>query len=167
MASAMSEKGVLADGRSIDGPFSMLVGAAANPFLKPLELNMLRLGKKVEAGAGFIQTHAVFDIPAFGIWCEAARKEGLTKKAAVLAGVYPLQSAEEAIMLRDTYAEFCIPDEIIERLKKAGDTAKKEGLAICAETIKQLKQMEGLTGIHILSGGKEALVPDLVAASGL
>ncbi len=167
LTNRMSENGVLADGTSIDGPFSMLVGAAANPFLKPLELNMLRLNQKVEAGARFIQTHAVFDIQAFGLWLDAARKEGITKKAAILAGVYPLESVAEAQKLRDTYAEFRIPDEVIERLKKAGDTGKKEGLAICVETIKQLKALTGLRGIHILSGGKEAVVPDLVAASGL
>jgi methylenetetrahydrofolate reductase (NADPH) len=167
LTNRMSENGVLADGTSIDGPFSMLVGAAANPFLKPLELNMFRLNNKIEAGARFIQTHAVFDIQTFGQWLDAARKEGFTKKAAILASVYPLESVEEAQKLRDTYAEFCIPDEVIERLKKAGDTSKKEGLAICVETIKQLKALEGLCGIHILSGGKEAVVPDLVAASGL
>jgi len=167
LTNRMSENGVLADGTSIDGPFPMLVGAAANPFLKPLELNLLRLGQKVEAGARFVQTHAVFDIQAFGQWLDAARKEGFTKKTAILASVYPLESVAEAQKLRDTYAEFCIPDEVIERLKKAGDAGKKEGLAICVETIKQLKALTGLRGIHILSGGKEAVVPDLVAASGL
>jgi methylenetetrahydrofolate reductase (NADPH) len=167
LTSRMSENGILADGTSIDGQFSMLVGAAANPFLKPLELNLLRLNQKIEAGARFIQTHAVFDIQAFSQWLDAARKEGFTQKAAILASVYPLESVEEAQKLRDTYAEFCIPDEVIERLKKAGDAGKKEGLAICVETIKQLKQLDGLRGIHILSGGKEAVLPDLVAASGL
>jgi len=167
LTNRMSENGVLADGTSIDGLFSMLVGAAANPFLKPLELNMFRLNKKVEAGARFIQTHAVFDLQTFGQWLEAAREEGFTKKAVILAGVYPLESVAEAEKLRDTYAEFRIPDEVIERLKKAGDAGKKEGLAICVETIKQLKQLEGLRGIHIFSGGKEAVVPDLLAAAGL
>jgi methylenetetrahydrofolate reductase (NADH) len=167
LTNRMSENGVLADGTSIDRPFSMLVGAAANPFLKPLELNMFRLNKKVEAGARFIQTHAVFDLQTFGQWLEAAREEGFTKKATILAGVYPLQSVAEAEKLRDTYAEFRIPDEVIERLKKAGDAGKKEGLAICVETIKQIKQLEGLRGIHIFSGGKEAVVPDLLAAAGL
>src|ERR1035437_3154678 len=62
LTTRMSENGVLADGTGIDGPFAMLVGAAANPFLKPLELNLLRISKKVEAGSRFIQTHAVFDI---------------------------------------------------------------------------------------------------------
>ncbi len=147
----------------------MLVGAAANPFLRPLELNLLRLGKKIEAGARFIQTHAVFDIKAFTQWLDAARREGFAKKAAILAGVYPLSSAAEAKKLRETFAEFCIPDEIIERLKQAGnDEAQKQaGQAICVETIKQLKGLDGLRGVHILSGGKEALVPEILAAAGL
>jgi methylenetetrahydrofolate reductase (NADPH) len=169
LTTGMSENGVLADGTKFDGQFSMLVGAVANPFLKPLELNLFRLGKKIEAGARFIQTHAVFDMEAFSQWLDAVRKEGLTKKAAILAGVFPLDSAAEARKLRDTYAEFCIPDKVIERLKKAGDNGaqKKQGLAICVETIKQLKGLDGLRGIHILSGGKEALVPEILAASGL
>jgi methylenetetrahydrofolate reductase (NADPH) len=169
MASRMSENGVLADGTKIDGQFSMLVGAVTNPFLKPLELNLFRLGKKIEAGAKFIQTHAVFDIEIFKLWLDAVRKAGLNQKAAILASVLPLESAAEAQKLRDTYAEFCIPDQIIERLKKAGDNGaqKKEGLAICVETIKQLKGLDGLRGIHIFSGGREAVVPELIAAAGL
>jgi methylenetetrahydrofolate reductase (NADPH) len=169
LATQMSEKGILADGKKIDGQFSMLVGGVANPFLKPLELNLFRLGKKIEAGAKFIQTHSVFDVETFKLWLDAVRKEGLTKKVAILASVYPLDSAAEAQKLRDTYAEFCIPDQVIERLKKAGDAGaqKKEGLAICAKTIEQLKGLEGLRGIHILSGGKEAVVPEIVAAAGL
>ena len=169
LATRMSENGVLADGTKFEGQFSMLVGAVANPFMRPLELNLFRLGIKIETGARFIQTHAVFDLEAFSQWLDAARKEGLTKKTAILAGVFPLASAAEAQKLRDTYAEFCIPDKVIERLKKAGDDGaqKKEGLAICVETIKQLKALEGLRGIHILSGGKEVLVPEILTAAGL
>jgi methylenetetrahydrofolate reductase (NADPH) len=169
LAVRMSENGVLADGTKIDGQFSMLVGAVANPFLRPLDFNLFRLGIKIETGAKFIQTHAVFDIEAFTQWFDAARKEGFTKKTAILAGVFPLASAAEAQKLRDTYAEFRIPDKIIERLKKAGDASaqKKDGIAICAETIKQLKALEGLRGIHILSGGKEASVPEILSAAGL
>ena len=106
MVTKMSEKGVLADGTKIDGQFSMLVGAVANPFLKPLELNMLRLNKKIEAGAKFIQTHAVFDIETFSQWLDAASSEGITKKAAIIAGVLPLDSAAEAEKLRDTYTDY-------------------------------------------------------------
>ena len=169
LATRMSENGVLANGTKIDGQFSMLVGAVANPFLRPMDFNLFRFDIKIEAGAKFIQTHAVFDLEAFTQWLDAARKEGLTKKVAILAGVFPLGSAAEAQKLRETYAEFRIPDKTIERLKKAGDDAaqKKEGIAICAETIKQLKALDGLRGIHILSGGKEASVPAILAAAGL
>jgi methylenetetrahydrofolate reductase (NADPH) len=169
MTRRMTASGVLANGTKIDGQFSMLVGAAANPFLRPLELNLLRLVKKIEAGASFIQTHGVFDIEAFREWLDAARQEGLTQQAAILAGVLPLESAAEAQKLRDTYAEFRIPDKIIERLKKAGNNGaqQQEGLAICSETIQQLRGMAGLRGIHLLSGGKEALVPAILDAAGL
>jgi len=169
LTTRMSETGTLADGTKFDGQFSMLVGAAANPFLRPMDLNLFRLGIKIDAGARFIQTHAVFDVEAFSQWLDAARKEGFTQKVAILAGVFPLGSAAEAHKLRDHYAEFRIPDYVIERLKKAGNDAaqKKEGIAICAETIKQLKPLEGLRGIHILSGGKESSVPEILAAAGL
>jgi methylenetetrahydrofolate reductase (NADPH) len=159
----MSEKGVLADGSKIEGQFSMFVGAVANPFLKPTELNMMRLAKKVEAGAKFIQTSAVFDIETFGQWLNAA----ISSKAAILAGVLALDSADEAERLRKTYTDYCIPDSVIDRLKKAGNEAaqKKEGIAICIETIKKLKNIKGLRGIHIHSGCKGQVSPEVIAAA--
>jgi methylenetetrahydrofolate reductase (NADPH) len=165
----MCEENVLLNGTKIQGRFSMLVGAVANPYLEQLELNMLRMSKKIEAGARFIQTQAVFDIETFSQWLDALCSEGLSEKTAILAGVMPLDSAAEAEKLRDTYTDFYIPDEVVERLKAAGqqDAQKKEGLAICAQTMKEIKKMDGLRGIHILSGGKEAVVPELLAVSGL
>jgi methylenetetrahydrofolate reductase (NADPH) len=166
-ATRMLEQGLLADGTRIDGPFSMLVGAVANPFLRPLELNLARLQSKIEAGARFIQTHAVFDLDMFGQWLQAVRQAGLTKKAAILAGVLPLENATEAQKLRETHPDFYVPQEVMERLQASGSDAGRPGWAIGVETIKKLKTMEGVRGIHILSGGKEALVPDLLAAAGL
>jgi methylenetetrahydrofolate reductase (NADPH) len=169
IATNMSEKGELANGTKIDERFSMLVGAVANPFLKPLELNMLKLNKKIGAGAKFIQTHAVFDVEQFSQWLDATSNEGITKKAAIIASVLPLDNAVEAERLRDTYTDYSIPDAVVERLKAAGsdDAQKKEGLAICVEMIKKLKEINGVRGIHILSGGKEKVVPEILAASGL
>jgi methylenetetrahydrofolate reductase (NADPH) len=166
MVTNMGEKGVLADGAKIEGQFSMLVGAVANPFLKPVELNMLRLQKKVDAGAKFIQTSAVFDIETFSKWLDTAISEGITAKAAILAGVLALDSAAEAERLRKTYTDYSIPDSVIDRLKKAGDETaqKKEGLNICIETIKKLKNMKGLRGIHIHCGCKGKVSPEIIAA---
>ena len=165
----LCERGELIDGSKVADDFGMLIGAAANPDVRPLELNILRLAKKIEAGAEFIQTQAVFDVDWFGQWLEAARQEGITDKAAVLAGVMPLNGADEARELRERFTEFQIPDAVIERLEKAGDgeSQKREGVAICVEIINSIRSMEGLRGVHILSGGKETVVTDLLSQAGL
>jgi methylenetetrahydrofolate reductase (NADPH) len=163
----MNEEGSLLDGTKIEGPFSVLIGAVINPFLKPLELNIMRLNKKVAAGANFVQTQAIFDFEAFRQWLEAIHREGITKKVAILAGVLPLTSYSEAEKLVNTYTDFTIPNEILKRMQSAGDAEKQkhEGLVICSEIIKNIKQMPGLRGVHILSGGNEALVPQIIAQS--
>ena len=165
----MNDEGLLLNGAKIDGAFSMLIGAVANPYLKPLELNIIRLNKKVDAGANFIQTQAVFDVEAFQQWLDAARSEGITERAALLAGVLPLGDAVEAERLCDTYTDFSISKEVLDRIKSAGDqeAQKKEGLAICVEIIKKIKDMQGLRGLHILSGGNESIVPELMTAAAL
>jgi methylenetetrahydrofolate reductase (NADPH) len=158
--------GLLLDGTKIQGEFSMLIGAAANPNMKPLELNIMRLSKKVTAGANFIQTQAVFDVELFKQWLEAARKEGITEKTAIMAGVLPLKSAAQGQKLLETHTDFNIPADLLNRIKAAGDpeAQKKEGLKIAAEIIKKLKALPGLRGVHILSGGNESVVPELLAA---
>jgi methylenetetrahydrofolate reductase (NADPH) len=165
----MGDEGVLLNGAKIAGGCAMLAGAVANPSLRPLELNVLRLVKKVEAGAAFLQTQAVFDVQSFGEWLAAARDAGVTDKAAVLAGVLPLSDAEEAVRLRETFTDHVVPDSVVDRLKRAGsrEAQKKEGLAICAEVVAKVKTLKGVRGIHVLSGGKEAVVPELLSACGL
>ena len=165
----MRDQGELLNGEKINGAFPVMTGAVANPYLKPVDLNIIRLTQKVEAGAEFIQTHAVFDIDEFQQWLDTVKQAGLADKTAIIAGVFPLDSAEEAEFLLNKYNEFQIPAHITERLKSAGDrqAQKKEGLAICVEIINKLKNMTGLRGIHILSGGKEETLPDILSASGL
>jgi methylenetetrahydrofolate reductase (NADPH) len=165
----MQDEGLLLDGTKLDGEFTLTIGAVANPNTTPLELNILRLAKKVEAGASFIQTHAVFDIETFIRWFEAVDQEGILQKTAILAGVYPLESAEEARRLSERYTDFYIPEPIIERLEKDGDieAQEKEGISICTEIAHELRKIKGLRGIHILSGGKESKVPHILAAAGL
>jgi methylenetetrahydrofolate reductase (NADPH) len=164
----MNREGLLMDGARIDGTFSMLVGAVANPFMRPLELNLLRLAKKVNAGASFIQTQAIFDLDAFREWLEAARREGLCERTSILAGVLPLSSATEAERLA-ACTDINIPGATIERIRAAGDAhaQRREGLAVCVELTRQVRTMRGLRGIHILSGGNESVVPELLSAAGL
>lgn len=165
----MCDKGTLLDGTAIAGKFSVLIGTATNPYLRPLELNLIQLAKKIEAGADFILTQPVFDLDEFGAWLSAAKKEGLTDRTAILAGVLPLTSAEEAEKLRADHTELRIPDTMIAKLKAAGnaDAQEKEGLKLCAEIIGKLKGAKGIRGVHILSGGREKLVSKLRAAASL
>jgi len=165
MVKAMNE-GQLLDGAKIQGGFSMLIGAVANSYMKPLELNIIKLAKKAAAGADFIQTQAVFDVELFKPWLEAAGKEGILEKTVVLAGVLPLQSAAQGQKLLDTHTDYHIPDDVLKLIKAAGDpeAQRKEGLKIAIEIITKLKGMPGLRGVHILSGGNESVVPDLLAA---
>jgi methylenetetrahydrofolate reductase (NADPH) len=164
----MRDKGTLLDGTAIAGSFSALIGTVTNPYLRPLELNLIQLAKKIEAGADFILTQPVFDLSEFETWLAAAKKEGLTDKTAILAGVLPLSSAEEAEKLRSEHTELRIPDGIVAKLKAAGnpEAQEKEGLKLCAEIVGKLKATQGIRGVHILSGGREKLVQRLRAAAG-
>lgn len=165
----MKTEKLLMNGKKIDGDFSVLIGAVANPYMRPLELNILRLIKKVKAGANFIQTQAVFNTTDFKEWLDAAYQEGLTEKAAFIAGIYPLSSYDEAISLLEKHTDFYIPKPHIERIKDAGgpEEQKKMGVAICVETIKKIKGLNGLSGIHIISGGKEDIVSEIISEAGL
>jgi methylenetetrahydrofolate reductase (NADPH) len=165
----MRDKGILLDGTAITGQFSMLIGTVIHPYLRPLELNLIQLAKKIEAGADFVQTQPVFDVGEFATWLDAARPEAFADRTAILAGVLPLTSAEEAERLREAHTELRIPDALVAKLKAAGspEAQEKEGLMLCAEIIGKLQAMKGVRGVHILSGGREKLVSKLRAAAGL
>ena len=159
----MCDESILLDGEKINGDFSMLIGAVANPSMTPIELNIIRTKKKVAAGASFIQTQATFDVAVLSKWVAATIEAGITDNAAIIAGVMPLKSAERAIELNEKYTDFNIPQTVIDRLSKADDP-KKEGVAICAELIKDIKSITGVNGVHVLSGGNEAAAKEVVAA---
>jgi methylenetetrahydrofolate reductase (NADPH) len=151
--------------KGLDLP-DLLVGAVAHPFQQPLELNLLRLKKKIAAGADFLLTQPVFDLAAFTLWMDAVRAAGLDKKAAIIASVLPLTSVDKAESLRQRQTYGPLDEAVVARLGKASDAAK-EGLAMAAEMADQLKTVPGVRGIHILSGGCEAVIGELIEAAGL
>jgi len=165
-AVAMRDDGTLLNGGRIDGGFPVLVGAAANPFTEPLELNIIRVAKKAACGASFIQTQAVFDAGTFERWLTAVRDAEIASDTTIIAGVLPVLSVDEAERLSGAYTDYYIPDDLVDRLRSAGDAEAqgREGMLICTELIAALRGMDGVGGIHIMSGGKESLLPDLLAA---
>jgi len=151
--------------KGLDLP-ELLVGAVAHPYQLPLELNLFRLKKKIAAGADFLLTQAVFDVAGFTTWMDSVRAAGLDKRTAIIASVLPLTSVDKAEALRQVQTYGPVDEAVITRLGKASDAAK-EGLAMAAEIAAQLKTVPGVRGIHILSGGSEALAGQVIEAAGL
>jgi 5,10-methylenetetrahydrofolate reductase len=147
-----------------DAPF--FIGAAANPFADPFEFRVVRLAKKVTAGADFIQTQGVFDVDKFITWMEMVRDRGLHEKVHILAGLIPIKSVGMARYMRNNVSGLSVPQEIVDRMADAKDP-KEEGFKICLETIEQLKEVEGIHGIHIMAVAWEDIVPRLIQEAGL
>jgi 5,10-methylenetetrahydrofolate reductase len=163
------------------------VGAAAAPFAHPIEFRPHRLGKKVKAGADFIQTQLIYDIEAFRRYMEWVRELGLHEKVYVLAGVGPLKSPGMVRYMRENVPGMLIPDEIAERMKAVGapwaskkkdeltkedkrarsQAWRKEGIKICVELIQQLREIEGVAGVHIMAIEWEEAVRPVVEGAGL
>jgi len=163
------------------------VGAAAAPFADPLEFRPYRLQKKVLAGADFIQTQLIYDLEAFKIFMEKVRRLGLHEKTYILAGVGPLKSPGMANYMKNNVPGILIPDEMIERMTKAGapwagkskdeltkedkkarsEAWRTEGIQICIELVQQLQEIEGVAGVHIMAIEWEEAVRPIVEGAGL
>jgi methylenetetrahydrofolate reductase (NADPH) len=153
-------------GETITGEVPLYIGTVAHPFAEPLELHMITLAKKIRAGADFIQTQAIYELPRFMAWMDKVREQGLHEKAHILASVLPIKSVEMARRMRSGVPGMRLPDELVERIERAAD-AKAEGIRICVETIEQLKRVPGVHGIHIMAVASEDSVPGIVKAAGL
>ena len=115
------------NGDDISGEVPLFIGAAANPFADPFEFRVVRLAKKVKAGADFIQTQAIYDVGKFAKWMEMVTERGLDKETHILAGVIPIKSAGMARYMRYYVSGVHVPDEIITRMEQA-ETLKEAGL---------------------------------------
>jgi methylenetetrahydrofolate reductase (NADPH) len=165
MAKRLSD-GFFLSGEAVKTPPKLLVGGAANPFAEPFDARIMRLAKKIDAGAAFIQTQPVYDLKQFDKWLERVRAEGLDKRTAILAGVMPVKSANALIRMREDVPGMRIPDALIERMQKAAEP-ETEGIRIAVETIQALIKQEGLRGIHLMPLFWESVTPRILEESGL
>jgi len=150
----------------IDGEIKMFIGGAANPFADPFEFRALRLAKKATAGVDFIQTQCIYDMDRFREWMKMVRDLGVHEKVYILAGVTPLKSAGMARYMAKNVAGIIIPDKLIDRMAKA-EKGADEGIKICVEQIQELREMEGVHGIHIMAIEWEHMVGRIAEAAGL
>jgi len=167
-AKIMRDKGMFLSGRKLTVPPHLFLGAAANPFVPPYDWRPLRLAKKIEAGADFIQTQFCFDVPRFRHFMERVRDLGLHKKVFILVGVGPLRSEKAAEFMRTRVPGVIIPDEIVERLRQTPKEHRQaEGKRICIEIIQQVRQIEGVAGVHVMAYRQEELVAEIIHEAGL
>jgi len=164
----MRDEGCYMSGRKITVPPRLFLGAASNPFVPPLDWRPDRMAKKIEAGADFFQSQYCFDVPRLETFMKRVRDMGLHEKAYFLVGVGPLRSERAAEFMRSNVPGVHIPDEVIERLRKTPKERKREeGKKICVEIIQQVREIEGVHGVHLMAYRQEELVAEIVEESGL
>lgn len=158
--------GYFLSGEKMKTPPSLCIGGAANPFADPLEMRVIRLAKKIQSGAQFIQTQSVFDLDKFSQWMKLVRQSQLHDRTAILAGVMPVKSANALRYMDKKVPGMRIPQELIRRMEQA-EKPKEEGIKIAVETIRQLQKIEGIRGIHLMPLLWESITPRILEESGL
>jgi methylenetetrahydrofolate reductase (NADPH) len=169
MLRRMRDEGKYLDGRAVKKPPPLFLGAAASPFGAPPKYEAIRMEKKVNAGAQFVQTQPIFDYGRFTDWLEALDRRNLLDRVYILAGLTPLKSARAAHFLAESVPGVVIPADIIKRLDEAdgNESQQLEGIAIALEMLERLKQTPGLNGIHLMAIHWEEVVPQLVEQGNL
>ena len=162
----MRDESRFLSGRPLSCPPRVFIGGAANPFAPPFDYRVQRLKKKIDAGVQFVQTQYCFDIPRLREYMKQVCDAGLHEKAFILVGAGPLASARAAAWIRDHVPGIHIPDEVITRLKGA-DKQKLEGVQLCIELIQEIREIEGVSGVHIMAYRQEEGVAEIVERSGV
>ena len=153
-------------GRKISEPPQVFLGAAINPFAPPHEFRPLRLKKKIEAGAQFVQSQYCYDVPILKDYMQRVTDMRLHEECFILIGVGPLKSAQAARWIRSNVPGVHIPEHIIKRLDGANDQ-QQEGKQICIEIIQEIQDIKGVSGVHVMAYRQEELVADIIQESGI
>ena len=167
-ARIMRDEGRFINGRALDAAPLLFLGAAENPFAPPLDFRPIRLQKKINAGANFIQTQFCFDVPQLQRFMQSVRDLGLPERAFILVGVGPLRSARSAEWMRTHVPGVVIPEPLIRRLAAVNPAQQlAEGKRICQEIIAQVREIRGVSGMHIMAYHNEDLAAELIEEAGL
>jgi len=146
----------------------LFVGAAANPFADPFDYRVARLAKKVTAGAEFIQTQIIYNVEKFAEWMKQVRDRGLHTEVKILAGVAPIKSVGAARYMKTKVPGMDVPDDVVERLRGVPkEDVPREGIKLCVDIINQVKEIEGVAGIHLMAIEWEEVVAEIVEEAGL
>lgn len=158
------ESGKDLGGNDLDGTVRFCAGAIVTPEANPIEPQLIKFEKKVEAGAEFIQTQAIYDLENFKRFMEYARPFGVK----ILAGIILLTSWRMAEFMNKNVPGVFVPQPLIEEMKAAPKGgAIGRGIEIAARMIRRIKEESICDGVHVMAIGREELVPDILGKAGL
>jgi len=164
----MRDEGKFLNDEEIDEPPKLFIGAASNPFADPVDFRIYRLANKIDAGADFIQTQCIYNMPRFREFMKRAVDMGLTEKTYLLAGVTPMKSAGMAKYMAKSVPGMDVPDELIKRIQDAGKgKMAEEGIRFAIEQIEEFKEMPGVAGVHLMAIEWEHKVPEIAERAGV
>jgi methylenetetrahydrofolate reductase (NADPH) len=169
MARMMRNNQVFENGKQIPkrAP-DFFIGAVENPFAPPYEYRPMRLAKKIVAGAQFIQTQLIYNVPRFQEFMKRVVDLGLHEKIVILAGVGPIRSLKVAEYMKNEVAGMDVPETVTKRLEGLSkEDQSKAGLDLCCEVAEQVRSMEGVRGLHIMAVNWPAAVPEVCKNLGL
>jgi methylenetetrahydrofolate reductase (NADPH) len=151
-------------GNNLEGTVEFCAGAIVTPEAEPIEPQLIKFEKKIEAGAEFFQTQAIYDLENFARFMEYARE----LKARVLAGIVLLSSARMARYMTENVPGIFVPQNLIDEMSQVPkEEMLAKGIEIAGRTIAALKENSMCDGVHIMAIGREEVVPDILAAAGL
>lgn len=151
-------------GNNLDGAVKFCAGAIVTPEARPIEPQLIKFEKKVEAGAEFFQTQAIYDLDNFRRFMEYARKFPVK----VLAGIVLLASARMAKYMTENVPGIFVPQATIDELANTPkEEMLKKGIEVAGRMIATLQKESICDGVHIMAIGREEVVPDILAAAGL
>lgn len=162
----LRDEALFLDGRKVNEPPQLFLGAAASPGGCNLRHEALRLEKKINAGAQYIQTQLIYSADRLERWLEALEQRNLLDRVHILAGIGPLPSARMAHYLQARIADIDVPADVVARMERSA-APQETGLEMALELIEAVRAMPGVAGIHIMTLGHESMLPRLVREVGL
>jgi methylenetetrahydrofolate reductase (NADPH) len=162
----MSERGEYASGRKLERAPRLFLGATANPFVPPYAERIANLERKVDAGAQFIQTQFCFDLQLLEQFMHEVRARELHKRAAIIVGVGVLSTARALRWMADHVPGVNVPVSVTERIAAAADQ-RLEGKRFCIETIRSIRNIEGVAGVHLMGYKNEDVLAQIIVEAGL
>jgi len=144
----------------------MFFGCAANPFAEPFDYRAPRLGKKVNAGADFVQTQLIYNVERFRKFMEMCDDLGISEKTYILAGITPPRSLGMARYMKKFVPGLEVTDDIIQRMKDAKDK-EDEGINIAVDIINEVREIKGVAGVHIMAIEWESALQEITSRANL